>query len=96
MATLDSARALGLDRETGSIETGKWADLTCIDLARCNSQPVYDPVSQVVYTARAEQVSDVWVAGRQQLDEGKLTGIDRAELLARSSEWRQRIGQDTL
>lgn len=93
MATLDAARALGLAHETGSIEPGKAADLTCIDLGSCNSQPVYDPVSQVVYTARADQVSDVWVAGKQQLDNGRLTSIDTAELLTRSAEWRERIGQ---
>ena len=95
MATLDAARALGLAHETGSIEPGKAADLTCIDLGSCNSQPVYDPVSQIVYTARADQVSDVWVAGKQQLDNGRLTGIDTAALLTRSEEWRARIGQDS-
>jgi len=91
MATLDGARALGLSKQTGSIETGKYADLTCVDLSAFNSQPVYDPLSQVVYTAQASQVSDVWVAGKQQLDAGKLTCIDRDDLAARSDEWRQRI-----
>ena len=95
MATLDAARALGLSREIGSIEPGKSADLICVDLGHCNSQPVYDPVSQVVYTARAEQVSDVWVAGRQQVDSGKLTAIDTGDLLGRSEEWRQRISEET-
>jgi 5-methylthioadenosine/S-adenosylhomocysteine deaminase len=92
MATLDSARALGLGADIGSIEAGKQADLTCIDLTSCNSQPIYDPVSQLVYSARADQVSDVWVAGRHQLDSGKLTGIDTQDLLERSNEWQQRIG----
>lgn len=91
MATLDAALALGLGTETGSIEPGKLADLTCIDLTTCNSQPIYDPVSQLVYTARADQVSDVWVAGRHQLELGRLTGINRDDLLGRSNEWRQRI-----
>lgn len=93
MATLDGANALGLGHEVGSIEVGKYADLTCIDLSQINSQPVYDPLSQVVYTASASQVSDVWVAGKQQLKRGTLTGIDTAELASRSNEWRQRIGQ---
>ena len=92
MAPLDGARALGLAGETGSIEIGKFADLTCIDLSACNSQPVYDPISQVVYTARADQVSDVWVAGKHQLDAGHLSGIDIADLRSRCEEWRQRIG----
>ena len=95
MATLDAAITLGLGQETGSIEAGKSADLTCIDLQNYNSQPVYDAASQVVYTARADQVSDVWVAGKHQLDAGRLTGIDAGKLLARCQEWRQRIGPDT-
>jgi 5-methylthioadenosine/S-adenosylhomocysteine deaminase len=95
MATLDAAEALGLGEETGSIEAGKSADLTCIDLQNYNSQPVYNAASQVVYTARADQVSDVWVAGKHQLDAGRLTGIDTGKLLARCQEWRQRIGPDS-
>jgi 5-methylthioadenosine/S-adenosylhomocysteine deaminase len=91
MATMDGARALGLADAIGSIEPGKWADLTCIDLRSLNSQPVYDPVSQLVYTARPDQVSDVWVAGRHLVDGGRLTQLDEAELLGRSAEWQQRI-----
>ncbi len=58
---------------------------------RCNSQPVYDPVSQLVYATRADQVSDVWVAGRHLLDQGELTTIDRESIFRRSGEWQQRI-----
>ena len=91
MATLDGAAALGLTAETGSIVAGKWADLTCVDLSRLHSQPLYDPLSQLVYTARADQVTDVWVAGRHQLDNGRLTEIDTVNLLRRSDEWRARF-----
>jgi len=91
MATLDAAKVLRRDHEIGSIEAGKWADLTCIDLMRCNSQPVYDPISQLVYTARADQVTDVWVAGRHQLVLGQLTGIDIDSIFKRSTEWQTRI-----
>jgi 5-methylthioadenosine/S-adenosylhomocysteine deaminase len=91
MATLGGAEALGLERETGSIEAGKWADLSCVDLNRLHSQPVYHPVSQLVYTARADQITDVWIAGKHQLDNGRLTQIDTDNLLARSNEWRDRF-----
>lgn len=91
MATLEGARALGLDDRIGSIETGKSADLACIDMLRLNSQPVYDPVSQLVYTVHPQQVQDVWVAGRHQVENGKLTHIDQAEILARAAEWQERI-----
>src|SRR5690606_10881196 len=91
MATLDSARALGISDSTGSIEPGKWADLTCISLQSINSQPVYDPLSQLVYTTHPDQVSDVWVAGRRHVDHGRLTTINEADILARSAEWQERI-----
>jgi 5-methylthioadenosine/S-adenosylhomocysteine deaminase len=96
MATLDAAKAIGIADQVGSIETGKLADLTCIDLNRCNSQPVYDPISQVVYTARADQVSDVWVAGRHQLENGSLKHIDTDSLRLKSNEWQQRISNNQL
>lgn len=95
MGTLDGARALGLERTIGSIEKGKWADFACIDLANLNSQPVYDVISQIVFTANASQVSDVWIAGKHQLDDGRLVPINTDELLERSNEWRDRIASTT-
>ncbi len=91
MATLDGATALGLARETGSIEPGKWADLSCVDLNRIHSQPVYDPVSQLVYTARADQVTDGGIGGRHQRDAGRLAQVDTDDLMARSNEGRDRF-----
>ena len=91
MATMGGARALGIEQLTGSIETSKWADLTCVNLGTLNSQPIYDVVSQLVYATRADQVADVWVAGRRQLDNGQFTQIDTDALLTRGNEWRDRI-----
>ncbi len=91
MATLNGAATLGLAECIGSIESGKWADLACIDLMHLNSQPVYDPLSQLVYTAQSQQVSDVWIAGRHQVAGGVLQNIDTNEILRRTSEWRDRI-----
>ncbi|MGI9249258.1 MAG: TRZ/ATZ family hydrolase [Woeseiaceae bacterium] len=91
MGTLGGAKALGMARTIGSITPGKWADLTCVDLNGLNCQPIYDVVSQLVYTANASQVSDVWVAGKHQLDDGRLAHINTEELLERSKEWRDRI-----
>ena len=91
MATLGGAQALGLERSTGSIETGKMADLACVDLSNLNSQPVYDVISQLVYAVRSDQVADVWVGGRHQLDNGEFAHIDTDGLIARCNEWRERI-----
>ncbi|MEO1247931.1 MAG: amidohydrolase family protein, partial [Pseudomonadota bacterium] len=91
MATAGGAAALGLSGEIGTISAGKWADLTCVDLSALNSQPVYDPVSQLVYAARSNQVSDVWVAGRHRVEGGQLNDTDTASICARANEWRERI-----
>jgi 5-methylthioadenosine/S-adenosylhomocysteine deaminase len=91
MATMGGARALRLQHDVGSIEPGKLADLACIDFDHFNARPVYDVVSQLVYATSSTQVSDVWVAGRHQLENGRLTQIDRQELVARADEWRDRI-----
>ncbi len=91
MATLNGAVALGLADDIGSIENGKWADLACVDLSPLNTQPVYDPLAQLVYSCNREQVSDVWVAGRHQVENGAITHADETEILQRSAEWQQRI-----
>lgn len=91
MATLNGARALGLGDQIGSIEKSKWADLACVDLGRPATQPVHHPASQLVYAACREQVSDVWVAGRQLLDRGRLTTADVADLTARAAAWAERL-----
>jgi 5-methylthioadenosine/S-adenosylhomocysteine deaminase len=87
MATINGARALGLAEETGSLVRGKWADINCIDLRHIQSQPVYDPVAQIVYAAGREQVTDVWVAGRQLVAGGVLTRIDEIDLMERADAW---------
>jgi 5-methylthioadenosine/S-adenosylhomocysteine deaminase len=91
MATLNGARALGLGEETGSLVPGKWADVACVDLDRFNTWPVYDPVSQLVYAAGREQVTDVWVAGRHRVVGGRVAGVDANELFRRADAWRDRI-----
>ena len=91
MATLGGARALGLAEVTGSLEANKWADMTAIDLSHPSCQPVYDPISQVVYAASRQQVSDVWVAGNQLVENRQLTKIDIDDCLHRAAGWQQKI-----
>jgi 5-methylthioadenosine/S-adenosylhomocysteine deaminase len=93
MATINGARALGLDEHIGSLKPGKAADLAAIDLSRIASQPVYDPVSQIVYTATRDQVTDVWVGGRRVLAERALTTLDEEAILLKAQAWRERIKQ---
>ncbi len=91
MATINGARALGLEQEIGSLEAGKSADIIAVDLGTLESQPVYHPVSQLVYTAGREQVTDVWVAGRQLLKARELTTIDPNAVLERAQQWQHRL-----
>ncbi len=93
MATLNGAAALGLARETGSLEPEKAADIVAVDLGRVENQPLYHPLSQLVYASGRDQVSDVWVAGRQVVREGRLTTLDEDELRQRTDEWRARIAR---
>ncbi len=91
MATLGGARAMGLGERIGSIEPGKAADLTLVDLDPLETQPTYDPVSQLVYATGRHQVSDVWIAGRRKLADGRLVDLDTDAIRAKTRQWRQRI-----
>ena len=91
MATLNGAKALGLDAEIGSIEPGKRADLACIGLDALELQPVLHALSQVVYAAGRQHVSDVWLDGRQRVRDGELLDTDSAALRATAQRWRERI-----
>jgi 5-methylthioadenosine/S-adenosylhomocysteine deaminase len=90
-ATLSGARALGLAEVTGSLVAGKWADICCIDLSRAHTQPVYDPLAQILFAASRDQVSDVWVAGRRLVHDGQLTHLDLEDVLKRAQYWQTRI-----
>ena len=91
MATLNGAKALGIDEEVGSLLTGKWADIAAVRLDTLETQPVYDPVSQLVYASGREQVTDVWVAGQHLLKERRLTTLDGEDILERARDWKNRI-----
>lgn len=91
MATLAGAQALGVAEQTGSLEPGKSADMVAVDLSALPLQPVYHPVSQLLYTCNASHVSDVWVAGQQKVRSGQLQLADQDGLLEAVNEWAQRI-----
>jgi 5-methylthioadenosine/S-adenosylhomocysteine deaminase len=91
MATLNGARALGLEQKIGSIVTGKKADLAAINLTGILTEPNYDPISQIVYTSQRQQISHVWIGGRPVLSNGELTTLDEQAILARSREWERHL-----
>lgn len=91
MATLNGARAMGLEGEIGSLEVGKAADIVAFDLSGLAQQPIYDPVSQLIYATGRDCVKHLWVAGKQLLDDRQLTRMDEQQLTATAIAWGQRI-----
>jgi 5-methylthioadenosine/S-adenosylhomocysteine deaminase len=91
MATINGAKALGLEHETGSLAISKSADVIAIDLDHLETQPLYCPVSQIVYAASRQQVTDVWVAGKQLLKQRQLTTVNLASLKASCAEWQYKL-----
>ena len=91
MATLNGARALGRDHDLGSLVPGKLADIIAVDLSDPFLQPVYDPSSHLVYSNHGRAVSHSWINGIPQLQDGRLTRIDVADLMLRVNDWAERI-----
>lgn len=91
MATINGAKALGLADEIGSLSIGKAADVIAIDLSQLETQPLFCPVSQIVYAANRQQVTDVWVAGKRLLKQRQLTTLDIDSLKIKIADWQQRL-----
>jgi len=91
MATLNAAKALGLEQKIGSVETGKCADLCAVNLASIELSPCYDPASHLVYAAGREHVSHVWVGGKLLVEEGRLLQVDEKAVARKAIEWQSRI-----
>lgn len=89
MATLNGAKVLGLENKIGSLEIGKLADIIAVDLSSYLTQPVFNPISHLVYAINRFQVSDVWVAGKQLLKQGEFTKLDINRILKNTLKWTQ-------
>lgn len=90
-ATLNGAKALGLEARVGSLEVGKAADFIAVDLGDLDALPAYSVLSHLVYVAGRTAVTDVWVDGAQLLDARRLTTIDEAALKADIRAWAQKV-----
>ena len=91
MATINGARALGIDDETGSLEIGKAADMVAVNLGCLDSVPVYNPISHLVYATGRDKVSDVWVAGKHVVKDATLTTLDEKPIRQKAIEWGKKI-----
>jgi len=93
MATINAARALGLDNKLGSIEQGKMADLAAVRIADPETMPCFDPLSHLVYAAGREHISHVWVAGELRYQQGVFANIEAQELKEIASVWQGKLNQ---
>ncbi|HKW97705.1 MAG TPA: amidohydrolase [Bryobacteraceae bacterium] len=87
MATIRGARGLGVEKEIGSLEPGKRADLIVVRLDRPNAVPLYDVYSQMVFALKASDVQDVMVNGRFVVRNGQPLTIDAKQVLAKAEEY---------
>ena len=91
MATINGAKALGLEQDIGSLKIGKAADIVALDLSSLETTPCYDVASHLVYAAGREHVTDVWVAGKRLLQDRVLTTLDPQAIRARAAHWQHKL-----
>ncbi len=90
MATIDGARALGIDALAGSLEAGKRADLIALAMGGLHLQPWHSIAATLVYAAKGRDVRHVWVDGRRVVRDGRPTHLDRAAILEQVARiWRR-------
>lgn len=90
-ATMGGARAMGLDQKLGSLTMGKQADIIAIDLGELEQQPLYEPISQLVYTPCGHHVSHSWINGNPVLADRQPVNLNLAEIIAKAEQWRHTI-----
>ena len=91
MATIEGARALGLDREIGSLEPGKRADLLIVSTAAARQTPMYDPLSHLVYVTRGDDVLTTIVNGRILMRDRQVETLDDRAVLREAAEWAAKV-----
>jgi 5-methylthioadenosine/S-adenosylhomocysteine deaminase len=98
MATINGASALGLEHQIGSIEVGKFADLTAVRITEVETLPCFDPLSHLIYVCGREHVSHVWVAGDLRFERtgqqaGLFANIEPNELKDIVLLWQSKLNQ---
>jgi len=91
MATIEGARALHMEKEIGSLETGKKADFVVLNLNLPNAVPMFDVYSQIVYALKASEVETVVVGGKTVMKDGKVLTVDEAKAIAKAGEYGKQV-----
>ena len=92
LATINGAKALGIEHMVGSLEEGKHADIIAINIGDLDLQPMYDPASQLVYTNVGHRVSHAWVKGKCLMQNRELLTLNERELKSKARQWQEKIG----
>ena len=91
MATVEGAKALGLEDQIGTLAVGKKADIIALDLSHSSFHPFYNPVSNIVYTALGNELSFVMCEGRVLMEDYKIKSLDEQEILKESKIFSQKV-----
>jgi 5-methylthioadenosine/S-adenosylhomocysteine deaminase len=91
MATVDGARALHLEKQIGSLEAGKKADLIIVDINAPHATPMYNVYSEIVFALKASDVRTVIIAGRVIMEERKMLTLNEEEILQKAKEYQKKI-----
>jgi 5-methylthioadenosine/S-adenosylhomocysteine deaminase len=91
MATIDGAKALHMEKEIGSLEAGKKADMILITLDHPNAVPMYDIYAQLAYALKASDVETVIIGGRVVMRDRTLLTVNEAEAIAKAREYKKKV-----
>jgi 5-methylthioadenosine/S-adenosylhomocysteine deaminase len=89
MATIDGARALGLEKSVGSLEVGKKADIILVNLEEPHLTPIHDPYANIVYSASGSDVDTVIIDGEVVMENREVKTLDEAEILEKAEKTAQ-------
>jgi 5-methylthioadenosine/S-adenosylhomocysteine deaminase len=87
MATIGGARVLGMDKQIGSLEPGKRADVIIVNMSAARQTPMYDPLSHLVYVTRGDDVQTTIVNGKVLMRDRKVLTLDSAAVLRDAKRW---------
>lgn len=95
MATINGAKALGLSEHIGSLEAGKQADIIAVDVQTPMAQPMFNPISHLVYATQSHQVSHSWVAGKLLMHARNILALDQKSVLQKAASWQTRLSAES-
>jgi len=91
MATINGAKAMGIDNSVGSLEVNKKADMIAIELDPLEQSPLHDIVSTIVYTHNGHRVTHSWVDGKSLMKDKQLTTMNVRDIIEKAKKWQERL-----